>query len=118
MGRELMKKRADKKKKDNIKELGDDPEELKDYIHSGAAKLDKNIKRLTAAEVPRDDNVSNQDEIEVNVHHIKPKKKGRRVYGQTEQWKFNTAAEELKPEQVNVQNSGDFKKGGLGAKGK
>lgn len=126
LGQKLMKDRGKKKKNEDIKKYGEDPDSHKDYLEAyppeelqkhGAKHID-NINTddlITADKVPVDRDESTNKEIEVGVHVIKPKvttKTGgrRRVRGYAEQWKFNTAAEELKEGSAQIQTPQEYQK--------
>ena len=113
IGQNLMKQRAKKEKKKNIKKLGPDPKSFELYKKSNPNVLDKHgarhIDNLNEIQVPIDLQESTNQEVEVGVHVIKPIR-GRRIRGFTNQWKFNIPAEELKEGQVTVKNAAEIYK--------
>ena len=107
MGKKLMGERA-KHKKEKISsselkafEKYNSNKELEQHGAVPMSELDIHEKTI-----PRDKEDSTQQEVEVGVHIIKPKKKGRRIRGFAENFKFNIPAEELKEGQVAVKAAG------------
>ena len=110
MGTKMTKKRADRKKAEEKKKHGDEPESFKDYLKSNPSKLGAAVERITAENIPKDEKDASNKEVEINVHNIKPVRRGRRIYGATDQWKFNVPAKALKEDQLKVQTASQFQK--------
>ena len=101
MGKKLMKDRAEKKKKENIKKSGPDAPGIERYKknpvlaeHNVRQIKDINTETLTADQVPRDYDVKN-DEIEIGVVEIKPVfGRNRRVRGYVERTNMTNPADD------------------------
>lgn len=123
MGQKLMKDRAEQKKKENDKQNGPNassfteqrkshpPVELEK--HGGRHISDINVPEfIDIKDVPRDMDESNNQEVEVDVHHIKPRfrKGSRRITAYGERFKFNIPAETMKENSVNLDRPADYHK--------
>jgi hypothetical protein len=120
-GQKLMKDRAKKKKDDNKKTDGPDSDALNQYLKSNpptelqrhGAKPTSDIDtpdQIKAEDVPIDADISTKDQVEVDVHVIKPIRKGRRMRGYAEKFKFNIPAEEIPEGGMQVQTPPEHKK--------
>jgi hypothetical protein len=116
IGTRLMKDRAEKKKKENVKTAGPHAPGLADASRAlGSGSLDKfgakpisDIK--TPGVIPRDARESTKDEIEVGVHQLGVRRIGRRrVRGTGEAYKFHIPTEALPDDAINVTNSAKAK---------
>lgn len=108
-GANLMKQRQKKMKSKNEEQYGkhEMPEavrksqtaELEKHGAKSTDQLERELARkervkIDPTAIPRDEEVSKQDELEIGVHHIKPEFTGRRrVRGRTEAWKFHIPTE-------------------------
>lgn len=115
-GAGLMKKRAQDKRAQNEKEAGPLDPALQDYRKSikPNAALEthggKHIDEIQAHQVPRDEQESTNNEVEVGVHVIKPLMRRRRLRGETEQWKFHIPAEKPAEGSAQLYNPKEFQK--------
>jgi hypothetical protein len=124
MGTKLMKDRAGRKKKENVKNAGPDDKGLVQYREE--LKVNKALERhggkhmseihspdiINPEDIPRDTEESTMQEVEVGVHVIKPHISGnrRRIRGESEQWKFHIPAEDLPEGSVDIMNASEFQK--------
>jgi hypothetical protein len=126
IGMKIMKDRPDrerKKSKDSAKITDKDREALELYRkselkpnsaleHHGARQVGKiDVEEFVPADIPRDDDESTNQEVEVGVHVIKPYIGGgrrRRIRGETDQWKFHIPAKELPEGSVNFMTAPEF----------
>lgn len=122
-GQKLMKKRAKQKKSEDIKKLGPDPESHRQFLDANPPKeLKKHgavhvseietTDYIKADKIPVDKDESTKDEVEIDVHVIKPKSSvgRRRVRGFAEQWKFHVQSEKLPEGGAEVNTPKDFQK--------
>lgn len=119
IGTSLMKDRAKKKKAENeIKEGPHDPA-LNQYRKAVGPNTQlekhgaKHIDYINPGDLPRDDDKSNKDEIEVGVHVIKPYIGGGRrkiPRGESEQWKFHIPAEKMEADSARIMSISEFQK--------
>lgn len=111
IGQKLMGERAKTKKAESVKKYGPDPKSFERYKEQNPPReLEKGgAVPISQIDIPRDNNESGNNEIEVGVHVIKPKK-GRRIRGYAENFKFNIPAQELKEDQIVVKHPGNSEK--------
>lgn len=115
-GQKIIKERAKQKDKDKGQKqylAANPPRELEAH---GAVHMDKleSPDVIDPKYVPVDMHESNKDEVEMDVHVIRPKIQSRngrrRVRGFAEQWKFNISAEPIKDGQATIQTPAEFQK--------
>lgn len=116
MGKKMMKERAKQKKADNVKKSGPYAKDLNSrQEHSLDQLREHGVKHvddiITSTDVPKDYEESTKDEIEVDVHEIKPRRrKGKRLLrGRTVRSKFHIPAVELKENQVSVKSAAEVR---------
>lgn len=123
IGTKLMKSRASKKKKELEKKESQKkpitPVEAKNArknLEPHAAKLRsygaKHVSEVKVDDyvIPKDNQEASEQEVEVNVHVIKPVRRKRRLRGLTEQWHFNIPAKPLPEDSVVVKTAADVEK--------
>jgi len=117
-GMKIVKQRAKEMKRKNEAEHG--KHEMPDAVRKAqTAELEKAGAKSTAQlekaftdmekNIPRDEDVSKKDELEVGVHVIKPEFSGRRrIRGRSEVWKFHTPTEKQEEGSVKIMTPGQF----------
>jgi len=115
MGPQLMKDRVERKRDKNIKVAGENDKAFKDFRKNAPSKLDglgvKRASEILEKDIPVDSKPAGAKELEVGVHVIKPVRKGRRIYGKTQQSHFNIPAKDPTPdEEMRLTTASDRKK--------
>ena len=115
MGPQLMKDRVERKRDKKIKVAGENDKAFKDFRKNAPSKLDslgvKRASEILEKDIPVDSKPAGAKELEVGVHVIKPVRKGRRIYGKTQQSHFNIPAKDPSPdEEMRLTTASDRKK--------
>lgn len=109
MGRDLMKKRVQTKKKENIRRDGPDAPAMSKIREANPIKQ-YGAKPITSPEdIPRDEQKLGEDEIKVDVHHLSARRRGKRIQGRASKWKFHIPAEKPKEDSVKPLTPGDVR---------
>lgn len=116
IGKNMLNKRVNIKKNENIKQHGEHDTGLDKYREGLGGQLEKygakpvsEILDETKQEITGE---TKDDEVEVNVHIIKPifSKRNRKIRGQMEQWNFQMPTEAIPEKGVEVFNPSEFHK--------
>jgi hypothetical protein len=116
MGKKMMKERAKQKKEENVREAGPYAKDLNLRQEQSVKELEKHGAKhvseiVTKDDVPRDYEESTKDEVEVDVHEIKPRRrKGKRLLrGGATRTKFHLPVEKMKEGQVSVRTAAEVR---------